>query len=391
MLQSHVINRTVVTAMVVLLLSLFGCRPQRTNEMEEQADLVRVGAILGLTGNYAAYGQKMKQGYDVALKELGRAAGKPNISLIVEDSEFDPAKAVSAYHKLTSAQGINLIVGITGSKNAIPVCEAARGASVLIIDPLSSAPKITSACGANYFRIMASDALAGKYNAKWALEEDMKRPSVVYMEDDWGASYRDSVLAALRDSGFDDVPIHGVIAGTRDFRTQVEKLKGNKPDTIFLLLYAKEGSAFMQQLREAKISAAVYGSDNISSSEFVAAGPEVVEGVRVAMPAPAQGPTYASFVSRYRLEFGEIPDANIMKSYDAMMLLAHAVREFGPDPEKIRVGLTSDSFQFEGLSGLIQFDSNGDLKSQDYGRMEYRNGELVSLDETERQDLKNAA
>src|SRR5262249_38695016 len=152
--------------------------------------------------------------------------------------------------------------------------------NVVIVDALSSAPKISDSCGPNYFRVMASDSLAGKYNVDWALESGLKHPVIVYVEDDWGASYKSAVQRYLSEKGVTLADSLGVTAGTRDYRTLVERIKSDQPDAIFLLVYAKEGASFMQQLRQGGVNATVYGSDNISSSEFTAAGPDIVEGVR---------------------------------------------------------------------------------------------------------------
>jgi branched-chain amino acid transport system substrate-binding protein len=205
----------------------------------------------------------------------------------------------------------------------------------------------------------------------------MKKPAIVYMEDDWGASYRDSVTSYLAEKGFQQPSSHGITAGTREFRSQLEKLKQESPDTLFLLLYAKEGATFMQQLRQLGIQAVVYGSDNISSAEFLTAGNDVTEGVRVAMPAPVQGQLFDKFSKEYLAKFGESPDANVIKSYDAMKLVCAAISAVGPDPSEIKKYLRSAEFRFEGVSGPIKFDEHGDLVSQQYTRMAYKGGKLV--------------
>lgn len=365
-----------VAAVGVLAISLF-----QKNNKPPGTRSIKLGTILGLTGNNASYGQKMQRGFQFALDEINGSGGVKGatVELAIEDSQFDPTKAVSAYRKLTGAQGIRVIVGITGSKNALPVCEASKGDDVVIIDALGSAPKLTTHGGPNYFRVMASDALAGSYNVEWGTGSGMKKPVIAYMEDDWGASYRDSVSSHLAKKGFADARSHGVTAGTRDFRSQIEKIKGDMPDTLFLLLYAKEGATFMQQLRQAGVPATVYGSDNISSAEFGGAGNDVVEGVRVAMPTPAKGELYDEFVRKYQAKFGEAPDANVIKSYDVMKLVCAAVAAVGANPSDIKKYLRSPNFKFDGVSGPIKFDEHGDLVSQQYTRMVYKSGKLVPL------------
>jgi branched-chain amino acid transport system substrate-binding protein len=186
-------------------------------------------------------------------------------------------------------------------------------------------------------------------------------------------------LRYLAEKGYRTVPSDGVIAGTRDFRTLVGKVKSEGPDVIFLLTYAGEGAAFMKALRELGLKTAVYGSDNISSEEFTSAGAAAIEGVRVAMPSPAGGLQYDSFVERYKKRYGQSPDANISKSYDAMSLMAKAIEQNGPDPVRIRQYFASPDFSYEGVSGQIRFDSNGDLVGQQYTRMVYHASKLIPL------------
>lgn len=367
---------------VIIVVCLLAVVYLLSRPRSRRAGVVKVGAILGLTGNEAMYGRLTLRGFDFALKEINAhgGIGHRRLRLIVEDSQFNPVKAVSAYRRLTGLEGVKVIVGITGSKNALAVCEAARNDNIIIIDPLGSAPMLTSTCGGkNYFRIMPSDALAGKYNVDWALQNGMKRPAVVYEEDDWGTSYRDALLSYLKTKGFARVFNEGVTTGTRDFRVQIQKLKDAHADVIFLLLYARDGAGFMRQLRAAGVHAAIYGSDNISNSEFAAAGAAAIEGVRVALPTPASGPAYDTFVARYKAAYGETPDSNIMKSYDTMELTAQALLKEGNDPNRIRAYLLSPTFVYRGVSGTVRFDAHGDILGQQYTRWVYHLGKLVPV------------
>jgi len=366
------------TLFIAVSLTIFSFVPAAMCKGEKPKNL-NIGTILGLTGKNASYGQKMQQGFELAIDEINSSGGIKGrrIHLIIEDHQFSPQKAISAYQRLVGVKGVHVIVGITGSSNALPVCEASKDDDIVIIDPLGSAPKLTTHGGPNYFRIMASETFAGRYIADWAIENGMKHPAIVYAEDDWGVSYKDTVVQYLKQKGFANVPSYGSIKGMRDFRTQVEKLRENPPDAIFLLLYPKEGATFMQNLKQGGVRASVYGTDNLSASEFVSAGSAVVEGVHVAMPAPTKGTASEAFVTRYRKKYKEDPDASVMKSYDAMKLALRAIKEAGEIPSKIKKYLRKPSFEYKGIAGSVKFDTNGDLVSQEFNRLNYRAGELL--------------
>jgi branched-chain amino acid transport system substrate-binding protein len=323
---------------VIYLSIFFSACSKKKSQKSENTSPIKIATILGLSGPNAAYGEKMKRGFDLAIEEVNQLGGVNGrkVELVAEDSKFDPTFAVTAYSRLHDVRKIGIFVGITGSKIALPVCAAAKRDDVVIIDALGSAPKLTEEGGVNYFRVMASDALAGQYNVDWAISMGMKTPVVVYSEDDWGASYRKSILAYLNKMRFSNISVHAITQGLLDFRVQVEKLKSASIDTIFLLLYPKEAASFMQQLREAGIKARIMGSDNLSSPEFIAAGNAVVEGVFVALPSPSSGPIFEEFTKKYRAAFNEDPDSAVIKSYDAMMVAIKAIGQVGEKPDRIR-------------------------------------------------------
>jgi branched-chain amino acid transport system substrate-binding protein len=103
----------------------------------------------------------------------------------------------------------------------------------------------------------------------------------------------------------------------------------------------------------------------------------VVEGVRVALPAAVSGQRYQEFVRKYQAKYGEAPDVNVIKSYDAMKLVAFVIQKVGDQPSKIKEYLRGPDFEYNGISGPIRFDEHGDLVGQEYTRMVYRAGKLV--------------
>jgi len=379
----------VALAISVSLLSLASeCRGGEqaapTSAAAQPRKTAKVGVILGLTGKYSQYGKRMKVGYDLALEALKEKNWQYTIDLLVEDSKFDPATAVRAYQQLRNARGVTLYAGITGSKNAVAVCAASTGDHVLILDPLSSAPSLTEKCGPNYFRIMPSDALAGKYDVEWARERGLKKLAIVHVLDDWGDSYSEQISRFLKTKGITPVLVEGVNPGERDYSAVVAKIQEADPDGLFLLLYGSDAAGFMQQLRTKNRKVQVFGSDNLSTDEFLAAGPEVVEGTLIVLPAPVQGPAYESLKRAYDARYGKNPpegvefDVNVTKSYDALMLMAQAIETVGPHPSEVRKYLVQLK-DYPSVSGPISFDEKGDLESVQYERFEFRDGKRVPL------------
>ena len=67
-----------------------------------------------------------------------------------------------------------------------------------------------------------------------------------------------------------------------------------------------------------------------------------------------------------------------------MAVALDALRRAGDKPNDIRLLLKSPGYSLQGLSGRIEFDANGDLKSQEYTKMVYAGGKLVAFDGSSR-------
>src|SRR4029434_5019471 len=75
------------------------------------AQTVKVGAVVPLTGRYAAGGAQNKAGYEIAVEQINAAGGvnvggkKMQLELTMLDDESDPTKTVARLETL-AAQGV---------------------------------------------------------------------------------------------------------------------------------------------------------------------------------------------------------------------------------------------------------------------------------------------
>jgi ABC-type branched-subunit amino acid transport system substrate-binding protein len=346
-----------------------------TSCKKKEPETIKIGAILSLTGDAASYGDMMKKGMDIAVEEINAQGGinGKKLKIIYEDSRFQPKMAISAFRKLVDIDKVKVITGITGSKNALAVVPEAINRKIVIIDALSSSPELSKFGGKFYFRVMPSDVFAGKYVAQWSIEKKFKKAAVFFANDDWGNGILNSAKELFQSKGGQIVAELSVEPGTRDFKNLIQKLINAKPDIIFLFAYAPEAGIIVKQLRESGIKLPIIGSDNLTASEFVSVGAKVVNGVMFVIPIEGEGSIFLQFREKFKEKYGEYPSINSIKSYDVVKLAAYAIKNVGYDSEKI-----SDFLRnlrgFNGASGVIEFDQNGDILNPKYQLMIYENG-----------------
>src|SRR5438045_955419 len=92
---------SLVATIGITLLIISGC-----GRKEPAQQAIKVGTILGLTGDNAAYGVKMQRGLQVALEQINAStpADGKKFELVVEDSQWEPKNGISAYRKMHDLQ-----------------------------------------------------------------------------------------------------------------------------------------------------------------------------------------------------------------------------------------------------------------------------------------------
>jgi len=364
---------------IFLLLILIGFS---SCSKKEEGEVIKVGAILSLTGDASSYGDMMKKGMDIAVDEINAQGGinGKRFGIIYEDSQFQPRIAMNSFIKLVEIDKVKVITGITGSKNALSVVPEAISRKIVIIDALSSSSELTKYGGKYYFRIMPSDLFAGRYVAQVSLEKKYKRAAIFYANDNWGNGILNSSKQYFQLNGGQVVAELSVEPGMRDFKSQIQKLINSDPEIVFLFAYAPEAGIIVKQLRERGIILPIIGSDNLTAEEFVNVGANVVDGVMFVLAIEGEGPSFIQFKEKYKERYGEDPSINSIKSYDVVKLAAYAIKNVGYDSERISNFLRSLR-GYNGASGEIAFDEHGDIMNPKYQLMVYKNGKYKLLEE----------
>ena len=122
--------------------SLAGCGDKATSGSD--SDTFLIGGMGPLTGDAASYGTSVKQGAEIAIKEINDAGGVKigdktvKMELKFEDDEADEQKAINAYNNLADAK-VNAILGAVTSGACIAVVDKSYKDNILQITPSGSA------------------------------------------------------------------------------------------------------------------------------------------------------------------------------------------------------------------------------------------------------------
>jgi branched-chain amino acid transport system substrate-binding protein len=141
-----------------------------------------VGVLLPTTGAAASYGESMKHGIDLAVKQAsadGSLSG--SVRWVWGDSGSDPAKAVAELKRL-AGEGAHIVIAGTTSDEAKAYLPSLDKLNILALSPSASAPDLTKS-SRNFFRVFASDELEGRRAGRFLREEQDADTVLIYAED----------------------------------------------------------------------------------------------------------------------------------------------------------------------------------------------------------------
>lgn len=347
--------------------------------VEKPKEEIKIGVLLTLTGGLGPISVGMQNGAKLAEQEINKAGGinGKNITLIIEDTGTDPAKAAEAAKKLIDVDKVQVIIGAIASSETLAVAPIAEKSKVVLISPSSTSPKVTDA-GEYVFRVVGSDNLQGDAIAKLATARNFTKAATLVENNDYGIGLETVFKEKFKGTVANSIRYE---KGKADYRTELNTIKNSAPEVIIYVGYPAEASTIFQQAKQLGLKTKWIAAEGIADPVMFD-NPEVamqMEGMLLTKPSsPEQNPEYKRFVELYRAAYGKDPGIYSDTEYDALMLATLAMKEAGNDGEKIKNALPKVSSTYKAVSGDKTFDEKGDVP-QDYTILEVKNKTMVTI------------
>lgn len=342
----------VISFLLASVMALTSCGKKETNE-------IVIGGIFPLSGGVAVYGVECKNGIDLAIEEINAAGGVngKNIVLISEDDEGNPDKTVNAYQKLTSKDGVKLIIGSLTSGCTQAITNRAQAQKVVQIAPAATAPAITDA-GDFIFRTCYTDPFQGKVGGKFASEDlGAKTAAILYdTGNDYSVGLTENFEAAFTAAGGTIVSKEAYTTNDKDFNAQLTKIKSANPDVIYLPDYYNVVALISKQLRAQGINVPIIGADGWDGI-LGNAGDEVLNGFYSNHYAvDSTSASVQNFVKAFNAKYSKDPNAFAALGYDSVYLLKDAILKAG-SADSVAVKDALSSIFGEYVTGNLSFDA----------------------------------
>lgn len=336
------------------------------------ANDIRIGVIAGLSGPGTSYGIGIRQGAEMAIKELNADGGinGRKLALVVADDGSNPGQSVTAVQRLVNEK-VDLIVGGWGSSQVLAAMEPAERAGMPYVVVGASNPRITTEKNKWTFRVLQSDNLQAAEVADVAVKRlGMKRIAVVHDANDYGVSNRESFVARLKQLGVQPVDVQVYQTTDKDFTSQLSRVRAANPDGLAIFGTIPAAPAIMNQAREIGIKAQFLGTTGIANENLITLAPKASEGTILAtMFHEDVDPEARKWADRYVKEFsgGSQPARPVLAAWEyraIKFIVAPCLKKAGTDKEQLRGCLSGWKGRIFGLPDEAYFDKTNHLVQQ---------------------------
>ncbi len=377
-----------VTSFLVAVLTascgLFGTTntPQSTTGTQSpvaSTEVVKIGAILPLTGPTGFLGEGQQFGMNLAISDL--KTNKRKVEFIFEDSKGKPDIAVSAAKKLLDIDNVNIqIVSTTGVALAtLPVYKQSGKDNLVFV--MSVLPGITK----NYpfaYRIYPTADEETDLVATYAKKQNYKRIGALNVAGQAGEVAIKLLNEKVKSFGGEIIAIENFKPGEKDFRVALQKFKSLNLDGIFIYPFATDYPTISKQYDELGLEIPVLGSLNLAFSNL---DKQLTTNFKknVVFPAPRyffskDDPAIKAFDEKTRAS-GKESSFDIAYAYDMTNILVKAIDNSSSLSAKSISEAIQKQMPYQGVSGNIRLNDDRDTRS-DMRLVQYTSNGVKVLD-----------
>ena len=341
-------NKKIIITVVILILIVIGVSAYNNKGGSTAGNnKVKVGVILPLSGQYAAYGESVKNSMEMSLNDLQNK----NVELVFEDDQYDSAKALSAYNKLQSVDNVDMIVGLVSP--TLEVIKPKINQSDEIMFTVGNEASVEKdnvfeiiPWATELFRTLGKE-ISGKY----------KKVAVVYTSDSQlFMANKNLFVSGLGNQSYIEVPV----SSNSDVRTEVSKMLEQGVDSYTVFLSADQGVKFInevaKQSKENRPQVICDGNMELSIGDYLKKGvsDKSLEGCLSTMIADT---TSKDFIANYKQAYKSEPNFLGVYGYDAVQVVGNVLAKVNKKDWKAT--LENPSFSYKGMSGNFSFDQTG--------------------------------
>ncbi len=259
------------------LLEVSASRRQDPSRTPTYLEPHAIGVLLPQTGEYSRFGRSFEEGVRLAIDEYNASADAP-VSCVLGDSKADPIAAVTAVRKLIVENGVVAVVGSVFTIPSIAAATECNAWKVPIVSPLVRDPAFRE-IGPWVFQTQLPVEVELAAMARLAVRDLLlERIAVFASSTPEGRRLSAFFTGEVERLGGDVVIEEFYGARDTDFKQQIERIRGEAPDGIFLPGGPDELVNILPQIRFYDIQIQLLGLSSWNSDKLLRLAERELEG-----------------------------------------------------------------------------------------------------------------
>ncbi|MCU1440959.1 MAG: Branched-chain amino acid transport system substrate-binding protein [Rhodoglobus sp.] len=365
-----------ITAAVGLTLAFSGCAGSALGGDDEapsgEAESIKVGLMLPLSGVYAPLGEEMLAGFELYLEQNdGQLAGH-DVELVVEDDEANAQTGLLVANKLIQEDQVDFAVGIVSSAVAGAVAPLFETAQIPLLVAVSTFNALTGDQKSDFvYRVGLSSYQAQYAGGQW-MHEGLGADTLFLMAADYAGGHESA--NDLR-AGFEAAG--GTVVGeayppfgtTQDYQPFLSQAKSSGAEAIYGFFGGGEAVSVVKQYDEFGLKADIplVGGASLTSGDVLSAQGASAEGVYTVMSyvPTLENEANEAFVAAFEEKTGNVPSYFALYPYDAAQVIAAALEKVGSTSDRVALAKAMEGVEIVSPRGplTIDPDTHGTIQS----------------------------
>ena len=322
---------------------------------------LKIGVIVTLSGPAAALGQQVRDGFTLAVKDLGGKMAGREVEIVAVDDELKPDSAVTKVKGLLERDKVDFVVGPIFSNILQAIHKPVTDNKTFLISP-NAGPSSYAGKNCSPFFYVTSYQNDQVHEILGKVAQDRGYKRVYVMVPNYQAG-KDSAAGFKLDYQGEIVEESYVPLGTLDFQVELSKIASLKPDALFTFMPGGMGVSLVKQYRQAGLAdqTPVLSAFTVDESTLPAQQDAAIGMFGGADWAPdLDTPQSKKFVAAFEAAYNIVPGTYAMQGYDTAMLIDSAVKAVKGDlTDKQAVTAALKKADFTSLRGGFKFNVNG--------------------------------
>jgi branched-chain amino acid transport system substrate-binding protein len=332
-----------------------------------QGSAIKLGVLTSLTGAFAPWGIQTRSGMALAVNEINRAGGVKGrgqgrrLNLALADDQSGPG-AIDGFRRLTQQERVVAVGGVIGSNVAVPTARLAEDAKVPMFLVKAGNNEILSTSSRYTFRTcLPAAAMAAVPIVQLAQRREIRSVGVIIADYAWGQSFKSSLEDAAKAAPNIRFNVQVAPVPTTNFTPYLRAL--GDVSLIVATGHPPGSSLVLAQSGQLGIKAPVVGAYSPFSLTAKNAGAAAFGRWSDFKCMATATKAYKTLAKRYLRTFpqNEFFEDDALAGYAYVKIVAQAIQNVGPNPERIAAYVHATTFNIPGYAFPLRWTAWGEL------------------------------